>query len=144
MVNKVILIGNVGADPDVRYLEGGTAVANIRLATTETFNRNGERIEQTEWHTIVLWRGLAETAEKYVKKGMKLYIEGKLRTRQWEDKDHNKRSTTEIYADVMQMLSRVDGGAASAHEGAREQVARPQEQRNEEPVGKTDDDDLPF
>lgn len=110
MVNKVILIGNVGADPEVRFLEGGTAVANIRLATTETFNRNGEKSEQTEWHNIVLWRGLAEIAEKYVKKGMKLYIEGRLRTRQWEDKDHIKRYTTEIYADNMQMLSRVDSG----------------------------------
>lgn len=83
MVNKVILIGNVGADPEVRFLEGGTAVANIRLATTESYtSKSGERVEQTEWHSVVLWRGLAEITQKYVKKGMKLYIEGRLRTRQ--------------------------------------------------------------
>ena len=100
MVNKVILIGNVGADPEVRFLEGGTAVANIRLATTESYtSKSGERVEQTEWHSVVLWRGLAEITQKYVKKGMKLYIEGRLRTRQWEDKDHIKRYTTEIFAD---------------------------------------------
>ena len=82
MVNKVILIGNVGADPEVRYLDGGIAVANLRLATTERYkSKNGETVEQTEWHNIVLWRGLAEVVEKYVKKGMRLYIEGRIRTR---------------------------------------------------------------
>lgn len=142
MVNKVILIGNVGADPEVRFLEGGTAVANIRLATTETFNRNGEKSEQTEWHNIVLWRGLAEIAEKYVKKGMKLYIEGRLRTRQWEDKDHIKRYTTEIYADNMQMLSRVDSG------NSNDANAITKVSTTKAPVEKVDpdiqDDDLPF
>ena len=109
MVNKVILIGNVGADPDVRYLDGGVAVANIRLATTERYkNKNGENIEQTEWHNVVLWRGLAEIVEKYVKKGMRLYIEGRLRTRSWDDQNGIKRYTTEIFADNMQMLSRAD------------------------------------
>lgn len=108
-VNKVILVGNTGADPEVRYLDGGTAVASIRLATSETYkNKNGERITQTEWHSIVLWRGLAEITEKYVKKGMQLYIEGRLRTRSWDDKDGNKRYTTEIVADNMKMLSRRD------------------------------------
>ena len=106
MVNKVILIGNVGADPEVRYLEGGVAVANLRLATTERYkNKNGENIDQTEWHNIVLWRGLAEIVEKYVKKGMRLYIEGRIRTRSWDDQNGVKRYTTEIYADNMQMLS---------------------------------------
>ena len=106
MVNKVILIGNVGADPEVRYLEGGTAVANLRLATTERYkNKNGENIDQTEWHNIVLWRGLAEIVEKYVHKGMRLYIEGRIRTRSWDDQSGNKRYTTEIWADNMQMLS---------------------------------------
>ncbi|MBP3419212.1 MAG: single-stranded DNA-binding protein [Marinifilaceae bacterium] len=142
MVNKVILIGNVGADPEVRFLEGGTAVANIRLATTETFNRNGEKSEQTEWHNIVLWRGLAEIAEKYVKKGMKLYIEGRLRTRQWEDKDHIKRYTTEIYADNMQMLSRVDSG------NSNDANTITKVSTTKAPVEKVDpdiqDDDLPF
>ncbi len=109
MVNKVILIGNVGADPDVRYLDGGVAVANIRLATTERYkNKNGENIDQTEWHNVVLWRGLAEIVEKYVKKGMRLYIEGRLRTRSWDDQNGIKRYTTEIFADNMQMLSRAD------------------------------------
>ena len=107
MVNKVILIGNVGADPEVRYLEGGVAVTRFSLATTETYNnKNGERVSQTEWHNIVLWRNLAQIAEKYVKKGMTLYIEGRLRTRTWDDQNGNKRYTTEIYGDTMQMLSR--------------------------------------
>ena len=107
MINKVILIGNVGADPEVRYLDGGVAVARFSLATTEVYNnKNGEQVRQTEWHNIVLWRGLAQIAEKYVKKGMLLYIEGRLRTRNWEDQNGNKRYTTEIYGDNMQMLTR--------------------------------------
>jgi len=111
MVNKVILVGNVGADPEVRYLDGasdgGVSVANINLATTETYtNKNGERVSQTEWHRVVLWRGLAKVTENYVKKGMKLYIEGRLKTRTWEDKEGNKRYTTEIWADNMQMLDK--------------------------------------
>ncbi len=107
MINKVILIGNVGADPEIRYLEGGVAVANLKLATRESYkNKNGDRVDQTEWHHIVLWRGLAEVTEKYVKKGMQLYIEGRIRTRSWEDQNGAKRYTTEIYADTMQMLSR--------------------------------------
>nr|WP_202623099.1 single-stranded DNA-binding protein [Odoribacter sp. Z80] len=111
MVNKVILIGNVGAEPEVRYLDGGVAVANLRLATTERYkNKNGENVDQTEWHNIVLWRGLAEIVEKYVHKGMRLYIEGRIRTRSWDDQNGVKRYTTEIYADNMQMLSaRQDG-----------------------------------
>lgn len=114
MVNKVILIGNVGADPDVRYLEGGVAVANLRLATTERYrNKNGENVDQTEWHNVVLWRGLAEIVEKYVKKGMRLYIEGRLRTRSWDDQNGIKRYTTEIFADNMQMLSRAEGDMSS-------------------------------
>ena len=107
MINKVILIGNVGADPEVRYLDGGVAVARFSLATTEVYNnKNGEQVRQTEWHNIVLWRGLAQIAEKYVKKGMLLYIEGRLRTRNWEDQNGVKRYTTEIYGDNMQMLTR--------------------------------------
>ena len=141
MVNKVILIGNVGADPEVRFLEGGTAVANLRIATTETFTRNGEKIEQTEWHTVVLWRGLAEIAQKYVKKGMKLYIEGRLRTRQWEDKDHNKRYTTEIYADNMQMLSRVDAANQPEQPSAQAMPPKPIESVD---IDITNQDDLPF
>lgn len=108
-VNKVILIGNLGKDPEVRYLEGGIAVANFPIATTETFrDKNGNKNEQTEWHQIVLWRKLAEVAEKFLKKGMMVYIEGKIRSRNWEDKDGNKRYTTEIFGDSLTILSRRD------------------------------------
>lgn len=101
MVNKVILIGNVGADPDVKYLEGGIAIARFSLATSEVYNnKNGERVTQTEWHNIVLWRNLAQIAEKYVRKGMMLYIEGRIRTRSWDDQNGVKRYTTEIYGDT--------------------------------------------
>jgi len=119
MVNKVILIGNVGADPDVKYIdgsEGSVAVANISLATSENYTKNGEKVEQTEWHRIVLWRKLAEVAEKYVKKGMKLYIEGSLRTKTWDDKDGNKRYTTEVWARNMQMLTRSDNSGTTSNQ----------------------------
>ena len=106
-VNKVILIGNLGKDPEVRYLDNGIAVANISLATTENYkNKEGEKVSQTEWHDIVLWRGLAEVAEKYLKKGASVYIEGKIRTSKWVDKDDNNRYKTEIMADKMNMLSK--------------------------------------
>lgn len=142
MVNKVILIGNVGADPDVRYLEGGVAVANIRLATTERYkNKNGENIEQTEWHNVVLWRGLAEIVEKYVKKGMRLYIEGRLRTRSWDDQNGIKRYTTEIFADNMQMLSRADDNNMASSRS----TSSPSTFTQTAPEMPADDnDDLPF
>ncbi len=135
MVNKVILVGNVGMDPEVRYLEGGTAVATMRLATSETYkNKNGERITQTEWHSVVLWRGLADIAEKYVKKGMQLYIDGRLRTRSWDDKEGNKRYTTEVVAETMKMLSRKD-----------DDTAQTQEKQHEESAPEVSEpDDLPF
>lgn len=110
-INKVILVGNVGKDPDVRYVETNVCVANFPLATSERgyTSRSGAQIpERTEWHNIVLWRGLAEVAEKYVKKGTQLYIEGKLRTRSWTDSNNVVRYTTEIYADNMEILSRRD------------------------------------
>jgi len=105
-VNKVILIGNLGKDPEVRHLESGVMVANFTLATTESYkDRNtGERRQVTEWHNIVLWRGLAEIAENYLKKGNQIYLEGKLRTRSWTDQDGNTRYTTEVIADNMTML----------------------------------------
>ena len=106
-VNKVILIGNLGKDPEVRYLEGGIAVANFPIATTETFrDKNGGKKEQTEWHQVVMWRRLAEVSEKYLRKGQQVYIEGKIRSRSWADKDGNKRYTTEIFGDVLTILSR--------------------------------------
>ena len=104
-VNRVILIGNLGKDPEVRAIDTGVKVATFSLATSESYkNKNGERIEQTEWHNIVAWRGLAEIAEKFLKKGNTVYIEGKLRTRSYEDKDKIKRYTTEIFVDNLKML----------------------------------------
>ena len=107
-MNKVMLIGNVGADPEVRYIDQGVAVASLRLATTERGYtlKNGTQVpDQTEWHNVVLWRQLAETVEKYVHKGDKLYIEGKLHTRSYDDRNGNKRYVVEIWADAMEMLS---------------------------------------
>ncbi len=104
-INKVILVGNVGKDPEIRHLDSGVVVANFPLATSESYTaKNGDKVTSTEWHNIVLWRGLAEVAEKYVSKGRQLYIEGRIKTRSYDDKDGNKRYITEIVADVMQML----------------------------------------
>ncbi|MDE6375035.1 MAG: single-stranded DNA-binding protein [Alistipes sp.] len=127
MVNKVILIGNVGMDPEVRTTESGVKVARVRLATTERlFDRQAnESREHTEWHTITLWRGLADIVDRYVRKGSQIYIEGRLRTRDWMDKDNNRRYTTEILADSMNLLGRRGDGSAS--EGASYgQTAAPQ------------------
>ena len=104
-VNKVILVGNLGKDPEVRHLESGTVVASFSLATSETYkDKSGQKVTQTEWHNIVLWRGLAEIAEKFLKKGSQVYIEGKLRTRSWQDQNSNTRYTTEVIGDSMTML----------------------------------------
>ena len=106
MVNKVILIGNVGMDPEIRTLEGGTKMARLRVATTERiYNRQTQETrEHTEWHTVMLWRGLADVADRYVRKGSQVYIEGSIRTREWTDKDNNKRYSTEIVANDMRLL----------------------------------------
>lgn len=113
-VNKVILIGNLGKDPEVRYLEGGGVVAKFSLATTESYkNKDGVKQEQTEWHNIVLWRGLAEVAEKFLKKGMSVYIEGKIRSRSWDDKDGKKHYMTEIIGDNLNILTRKSNGEGS-------------------------------
>ncbi len=120
-VNKAILVGRLGRDPETRYTSGGQAVANFTLATDETFkDRAGERQKRTEWHRIVLWGKLAEITQQYLKKGMLVYIEGRIQTRQWEDKrDGQKRNTTEIVANVMRMLtSRAESAAAGAGSGA--------------------------
>lgn len=108
MINKVILVGNVGLDPDVRTTDSGIKVARLKVATTERQydKQTNESKELTEWHSIILWRGLAEVAEKYVKKGSQLYIEGRLRTREWTDKDNIKRYSTEIIADELKLLGR--------------------------------------
>jgi single-strand DNA-binding protein len=119
-VNKAILVGRLGRDPETRFTSGGQAVANFTLATDETFkDRAGERQKRTEWHRIVLWGKLAEIAQQYLKKGMLVYVEGRIQTRQWEDKrDGQKRQTTEIVGNVMRMLtSRAEGAAAGASAG---------------------------
>ena len=116
-VNKIILLGNVGKDPEVRYFDNGGAVANFTIATTERgyTAANGTQVpDRTEWHNIVLWRGLAEIAEKYVKKGSKLYIEGKIRTRSYEDANGNKRYVTEVWGDNMELLDRKQDSSNSA------------------------------
>jgi single-strand DNA-binding protein len=106
-VNRVMLIGNLGKDPDVQFLEGNIAVAKFPLATTETFkDRSGKLVSQTEWHTVVLWRGLAELAQKYLHKSSLVYIEGRLRTRSWEDKDGNRKFATEVVGDNLIMLDK--------------------------------------
>lgn len=106
-VNKVILIGNLGKDPEVQYLEKNISVAKFPLATTETHkDKNGKLISQTEWHIIVLWRGLAELAQKYLHKGSLIYIDGRLRTRSWEDRDGNKKFATEVVAENLIMLDK--------------------------------------
>ena len=125
-LNKVMLIGNVGSDPEVRYLENNpqnpgnnVKVATIRLATTERYrDRNGELRENTEWHSVVLWRNNADVAEKFVHKGSQIYIEGKLRTRQWTDQSGNKRYTTEVVADTLQLLGKRQDGDGSQAQGA--------------------------
>jgi len=114
-VNKVILIGNLGRDPETRYTTGGDAVTNIRLATTDTWkDKNGEKQERTEWHTIVFYGRQAEIAGEYLKKGRQVYVEGRLQTRKWQDKEGQDRYTTEIVADRMQMLGNREGGGATA------------------------------
>ena len=143
-VNKVILIGNLGADPEVRHLQNGATVANFRLATSETYKdrHTGEKREQTEWHNVVAWRRLGELSEKYLHKGSKVYVEGKLRTRQWQDRDGNTRYTTEIQADNMTLLDRAGerpeaGSGATPREAASVGGGQPDNIPDEL-------DDLPF
>ena len=136
-VNKVILVGNLGKDPEVRYLDSGVAVANFSLATTENYkNKQGEKVSQTEWHNIVLWRGLAEVAEKWLKKGSSVYIEGKIRTNKWEDKEGNTRYNTEILADNMTML----GNRINADVSDKNDIKTASEIKNVH----DENDDLPF
>lgn len=141
MVNKVILVGNVGKDPEVRYLDNGVAVAQFSLATSETYkDKAGQRQTRTEWHNIVLWRGLAEVAEKYVKKGHPLYIEGKITNRSYDAQDGSKKYITEIVGNEMKML-----GSRTANEGQSASAPPASENQNSgvssEPL---ETDDLPF
>ena len=149
MINKVILVGNVGLDPEVRTTESGVKVARVRLATTERiYNRQtNESSDLTEWHTVTLWRGLAEVVDKYVRKGSQIYVEGRLRTREWTDKDNIKRYTTEILADDLKLLGRrgdnQQGAPAAAAQPAYQQPSAPQ-QPQVVPAVNDDPDDLPF
>ncbi len=140
-INKVILVGNVGKDPEVKYLESGTAVARFSLATNESYkNKNGEKVTNTEWHNIEVWRGTAEFVEKYVRKGTQLYVEGKIRTENWEDREGNKRYTTKILVDSLQLLSRKDdNNVESAAPPAIESQENNANNQDEEQA-----DDLPF
>jgi single-strand DNA-binding protein len=140
-INKVILVGNVGRDPEIRYLESGVAKCTFTLATSESYkNKNGEKVTNTEWHNIVIWRELAKAAETYVKKGMQLYIEGKITTRSYNDKDGNPKKITEIVADTFQML-----GKRPDHPAAGEQGEKTKPETQEPDVqGPADGDDLPF
>ena len=147
MVNKVILVGNVGVDPEIRTLESGVKVARVRMATTERiFNRQtNETKELTEWHSITMWRGLADVVDKYVRKGSQLYIEGRLQTREWVDKDNVKRYTTEVMANDMKLLGRKGDGAPSQVAATPSQpasVVTPQSVVPSQPMD--DPDDLPF
>lgn len=137
-VNKVILIGNLGADPELRYTASGTAIAKFSLATTESWsNKEGGREDRTEWHRVVAWGRLAEICGEYLSKGRSVYIEGKLRTRAWEDREGNKRYTTEIVAQTMQMLG--PGGEKVPTE--RELGAAPKDRTDE---GVFPEEDIPF
>jgi single-strand DNA-binding protein len=142
-VNKVILVGNLGADPELRYTNSGAAVANFRIATNERWNdKNGQQQERTEWHNIVAWGKLGEICGKYLKKGRSVYVEGRLQTRSWEDHSGNKRYTTEIVAQVMQMLGGRGGEGTDSEWGGRQQD---EQAVPDIPVGSSaSDDDLPF
>ena len=149
-INKVILVGNLGKDPETRYLESGVAVTSFSLATTESYkDKTGTRVNQTEWHNVVLWRGLAEVAEKYLKKGSQVYIEGKIRSRSWEDKEGNKRYTTEIIGDNMTMLGGKRDSEASSEESFQS-MSQPTAQPLTQPAAEQqqsvaeESDDLPF
>jgi single-strand DNA-binding protein len=135
VVNKVILIGRLGADPEIRYTPSGAEVATFRIATSESWtNKSGEKEERTEWHRIVAWRGLAKICGEYLSKGKLVYVEGRLRTRSWEDRDGNKRTTTEIEASDMKML----GGVGEASRKAKE--AEPETA----PPATKEEEDIPF
>ncbi len=144
-VNKVILIGNLGKDPEVKYFDENRAVARFSMATTESYkDRNGERQEQTEWHNITIWRpGLVGLAEQYLRKGNKVYIEGKLRTRSWEDDNNNTRYTTEVVVDNMTFLGSPNDNAGSSAQAGAPQSQPQQSSQPESAVGEMEDD-LPF
>jgi single-strand DNA-binding protein len=147
-VNKVILIGNLGKDPEVRRLENGAVVASFSIATSETYTdkKTGEKRDNTDWHNIVVWRGLAEVTEKFIKKGMKVYVEGKLKTRSWQDKENVTRYTTEVVADELNILTWLDNQNNQSEEQkpVYSNQGAPIPPTQVEDLMNTDDDDLPF
>ncbi|HEX6415091.1 MAG TPA: single-stranded DNA-binding protein [Burkholderiales bacterium] len=148
-VNKVIIVGNLGADPETRYLPSGEAVTNIRVATTDRWKdkTSGEMKEATEWHRIAFFGRLATVAGEYLKKGSQVYVEGSLRTRKWQDKDGQDRYSTEIRGDVMQMLGRREGGGEPREHAIETKASEPRgAPPSKKPAGKFDDmeDDIPF
>jgi single-strand DNA-binding protein len=144
-VNKVILIGNLGRDPEIRHLENGVSIARFSIATSESYTdkNSGEKREITDWHNIVLWRGLAKVAETYLKKGMKVYVEGKLKTRSWQDEQNQTRYTTEVVADQMTMLSRAEENT-SPKQTYPSSVENNPVQSPAADLSNEPDDDLPF
>jgi single-strand DNA-binding protein len=144
-VNKAILVGNVGKDPEIRHLENGTPVCTFSLATSENYtNKSGEKVTNTDWHNIVLWRGLAEVASKYVKKGSQIYIEGRIKSRSYDDKDGNKKYITEIVGDTMQLLGRKpdDSGVSNSNQSTQE--AKTPQDTDVYTQNQAGADDLPF
>lgn len=147
-INKVILVGHLGKDPEVRHLDGGVTVASFPLATSESYNKDGRKIEQTEWHNIVMWRGLADIASKYLQKGKLVYIEGKLRTRSFEDKEGHKKYTTEVVAENFTMLGRKSDfepeNAEVSNQAKPENGIAKEDQPMSYDKETAADDDLPF
>ena len=144
-VNKVILVGNLGRDAELRYTPGGAAVATINMATTEVWNdKGGQRQEKTEWHRIVLWGKTAESLNEYLTKGKQIYVEGRLQTRQWDDKDGNKRYTTEIKADRITLLGGGGGAGAGGGRSMDRSGAQAGGGMDEPPMEPITDDDIPF
>ena len=143
-VNKVILIGNLGKDPEVRHLENGATVANFPIATSETYTdkNTGQKVENTDWHDIVVWRGLADVVDKYVRKGQKVYVEGKLKKRSWQDKDGNTRYTTEVVADELTILSRPEKSEGSNPNYSNQ--GTPDAPSKVDDIIRNDKNDLPF
>jgi single-strand DNA-binding protein len=144
-VNKVILVGNLGRDAELRYTPGGAAVATLNMATTEIWNdKGGQRQEKTEWHRVVLWGKTAESLNEYLVKGKQIYVEGRLQTRQWDDKDGNKRYTTEIRGDRVVLLGGGGGGGAGRQATRTPGAGAHSEDPMGEPVTELTDDDIPF
>lgn len=145
-INKVILVGHLGKDPEIRYLEGNVSVASFPLATSETYNKDGRKVEQTEWHNIVMWRGLADVAAKYLSKGRLVYIEGKLRTRTYEDREGIRRYTTEVVAENFTLLGRKSDFEPNQSNASQSENANKKVEEKDEDVDFKENkgDDSPF